>query len=127
MSYIFRHGTLVLADTLVNYWLDLFTGTTWEEFREAGANITGFRERMRHTARRVKKGDVLLCYLTGVMRWVGALEVVGPTSDTSPIWASDAFPVRFAVKPVVMLDPECGIQMKQFEGKLDFYRGPEHR
>jgi hypothetical protein len=26
-----------------------------------------------------------------------------------------------------MLDPECGIAMKQFEGKLDFYNGPEHR
>jgi hypothetical protein len=26
-----------------------------------------------------------------------------------------------------MLDPECGIPMRQFEGKLDFYGGPEHR
>jgi hypothetical protein len=111
----------------MNYWLDLFTGTTWDEFRNAGANISGFRERMRKRAKRIKPGDVLLCYLTGVMRWVGALEVVRPTSDASPIWASDAFPVRFAVKPLVMLDPECGVLMKQFEGKLDFYRGPEHR
>ena len=37
------------------------------------------------------------------------------------------FPVRFAVKPLVMLDPECGVPMERFEGKLDFYRGPEHR
>jgi hypothetical protein len=26
-----------------------------------------------------------------------------------------------------MLDPECGVLMDRFEGKLDFYRGPEHR
>jgi hypothetical protein len=26
------------------YWLDLFTGTTWEEFLEHGAKISGFRE-----------------------------------------------------------------------------------
>ena len=50
---------------------------TWEEFRNAGANISGFRERMRSNSRRVKPGDVFLCYLTGVMRWVGALEVIG--------------------------------------------------
>jgi len=25
------------------YWLDLFTGTTWEEFLEHGAKISGFR------------------------------------------------------------------------------------
>jgi hypothetical protein len=116
-----------LANEPTDYWLDLFTGTTWEEFRKAGANVSGFRERMRPRAKRIKRGDVMLCYLTGVMRWVGALEVVGPTSDTRSIWASDPFPVRFAVKPIVMLDPECGIEMKKFEGRLDFYRGPEHR
>jgi hypothetical protein len=46
----------------MNYWLDLFTGTTWDEFRKAGANISGFRERMRSNARRVKPGDVLLTF-----------------------------------------------------------------
>jgi hypothetical protein len=29
----------------MNYWLDLFTGTTWREYREAGAIISGFRGR----------------------------------------------------------------------------------
>jgi hypothetical protein len=28
-----------------NYWLDLFTGTTWEEFQSAGGEVSGFRER----------------------------------------------------------------------------------
>jgi hypothetical protein len=111
----------------LNYWLDLFTGTTWNEFRKAGANITGFRERMRPNARRVRPGDIFLCYVTGVMRWVGALEVAGVTNDVSPIWALDTFPVRFAVKPLVMLDPEYGVPMDRFEGRLDFFSGPEHR
>ena len=26
-----------------------------------------------------------------------------------------------------MLNPECGVPMQRFEGRLDFYRGPEHR
>jgi hypothetical protein len=109
------------------YWLDLFTGTTWDEFRKAGGNVSGFRERMRPNSKRIKPGDVFLCYVTGVMRWVGALEVIGPTKDDSPIWALDAFPVRFTVRPLVMLDPEVGVPMDRFEGKLDFYQGPEHR
>ena len=25
----------------MNYWLDLFTGTTWREFKEAGADVKG--------------------------------------------------------------------------------------
>lgn len=76
---------------------------------------------------RVQPGDVFLCYLTGVMRWVGALEVVGTTKDKSRIWASDSFPVRLAVKPLIMLEPECGVPMERLEGKLDFYLGPENR
>jgi hypothetical protein len=111
----------------MNYWLDLFTGTTWQEFRAAGANVAGFRERMRPNAKRIKPGDVSLCYLTGVMRWVGALEVVGPSDDQSPIWADDSFPVRLKVKPMVLLDPEHGVPMDRLEGKVDFFKGPEHR
>jgi len=61
----------------MTYWLDLFTGTTWDEFRQARATITGFRVSQRSGAKRVKPGDIFLCYLADVTRWVGALEVVG--------------------------------------------------
>ena len=27
-----------------NYWLDLFTPVTWQEFLDAGAKVSGFRE-----------------------------------------------------------------------------------
>lgn len=52
----------------MKYWLDLFTGTTWDEFRNAGAKVSGFRPRMRNTVAKIKSGDILLCYMTGVMR-----------------------------------------------------------
>jgi hypothetical protein len=112
---------------LPTYWLDLFTGTTWQEFQEAGARTSGFRQRMRGTFDHVKAGDVFLCYLTGVMRWVGALEVIGPSNDDRPIWKDDTFPVRFEVRPVVVLKPEHGVPMEQLEGKVAFYRGPRDR
>ncbi len=41
----------------MQYWLDLFTGTTWDEFRQAGANVSGFRHRMRKTVAKIKPGD----------------------------------------------------------------------
>ncbi len=111
----------------MNYWLDLFTGTTWEEFRKAGAKVSGFRARMRGFANKVKPRDILLCYLTGVMRWVGALEVIGPSQDRSRIWKDDEFPVRFEVRPLVLLDPEHGVPMDKLEGRVDFFAGPEHK
>jgi hypothetical protein len=107
------------------YWLDLFTGTTWEEFRKAGANVSGFRYRRRSMVERIKPGDIFLCYLTGVMRWVGALEVIGRSKDTSHIWKDDEFPVRLDVRPMIMLDPEKGLPMDQLKGKVSFFSGPK--
>ncbi len=111
----------------MNYWLDLFTGTTWREFREAGANVSGFRPRQVKTARKMQPGDIFLCYLTGVMRWVGALEIIGASDDAREIWKEQNFPVRFAVKPLVMLDPEHGVPMQELEGRVKFYTGAKDR
>ena len=110
----------------MTYWLDLFTGQTWQEFRDYGATVSGFRKRMRNAVNRIKPGDVLLCYLTGVMRWVGALEVDGPSRDKM-IWEFDQFPERLTVKPIVLLRPEQGVPMEQLEGKVDFYRSRADR
>jgi hypothetical protein len=107
----------------MHYWLDLFTGTTWEEFQQAGANVSGFRERNWSRARNVRPGDVFLCYLAGVKCWVGLLEVAGERyRDDTPIWREEVFPVRFPVKPLIMLKAENGVPMKQLEGRLSFYQ-----
>ena len=111
----------------MNYWLDLFTGTTWKEFRNAGSSVSGFSAKRRSVAQRVKKGDVLLCYLTGVMRWVGALEVGGLSTDTTRIWKDKEFPVRFNVKPLIMLEPEHGVPMEHLEGRVSFFAGAKDK
>ncbi len=41
--------------------------------------------------------------------------------DTSKIWAEEVFPIRFPVKPLVMLKAEYGVPMGEFKGKLSFY------
>lgn len=111
----------------MRYWIDLFTGTTWYEFQQAGSRITGFRKSTRKQASKVEPGDVFLCYLTGVKRWVGALEVIGPSDDESPIWKDEEFPVRFEVRPIVVLNPEHGIPMDELEGRVAFFQGPDDR
>lgn len=109
----------------MDYWFDAFTGRTWDEFRKAGASVSGFNKRFHKQVSRLKSGDVLLCYLTGVMRWVGALEVLGPSDDQKLIWSESGFPVRVAVKPLILLEAEHGVLMKQLEGRTSFFRGPE--
>jgi hypothetical protein len=106
----------------MTYWLNLFTGRTWEEFQKAGSNVSGFREHNWARAAKIKSGDVFLCYLVGVSRWVGLLEIQSARfRDESPIFAEEVFPVRFKVKPLVMLTPEHGVPMAAMKGKLSFY------
>jgi len=105
----------------VNYWLDLFTGKTWQEFLDSGAEVSGFRESRWTTVQKIEKGDYLLCYLTGISRFVGILEVVSkPFRDTKKIWADEEFPCRIKVKPIATLSPETGVPVRSFVGKLSF-------
>jgi predicted RNA-binding protein len=89
----------------MTYWLDLFTHETWQEFLAAGANVSGFRERQWRSAQKIKPGDILLCYLTGISRWIGLLEVIAAVyKDTAPIWSKNVFPVRVPVRLFSGLD-----------------------
>ena len=106
-----------------SYWLDLFTGTTWKEFMEAGANVSGFGERHWNTLQKVNVGDYLLCYLTGISRFIGALEVVSkPFRDSTPIWKDQELPCRVRVKVVVALTYETSVPVLELRDRLSFFR-----
>lgn len=107
-----------------NYWLDLFTGTTWEEFQKAGSSISGFRESRWKTAQKIAKGDYFLCYLTGVSRFIGILEVISDPfkKNERDIWQDDNFPVRFKVKPIVELSPETAVPVFDLRDKLSCFQ-----
>lgn len=105
-----------------NYWLDLFTGTTWSEFQAAGASVTGFRKSRWKTVQKIKRDDYLLCYLTGVSRFIGILEVIGkPFQDSTPIWKDEDFPARVKVKPIIELTPETAIPVHELKEDLSFF------
>jgi hypothetical protein len=104
------------------YWLDLFTGTTWEEFLRSGGTVSGFSEKRWTTLQKMKPGDYLLCYMTGISRWIGILEVTGkPYRDTTPIWKDAEFPSRVPVKILVALKPETGVPIFELRDKLSIF------
>jgi len=106
-----------------NYWLDLFTGATWDEFKDAGGKISGFRKSRWNTVQKIKPGDYLLCYLTGVSRFIGILEVVSePFQDDSPIWSDEDFPCRLKVNIIVELTPETAVPVHEFRDSLSFFQ-----
>lgn len=104
------------------YWLDLFTGSTWKEFLDAGGAVSGFRESRWKAVQKMQKGDYLLCYLTGVSRFIAVLEVKSaPFQDASPIWKDDAFPSRVRVAPVVVLTPETAVPVYDLKDQLSCF------
>ena len=110
-------------DVSRNYWLDLFTVKTWQEFLDAGAKVSGFREGRWRTVQRIKPGDYLLCYLTGVSRFIGVLEATAdPFKDTSPIWADEVFPARVQVKEIVSLAPETAVPILHLKDRLSIFQ-----
>ncbi len=106
------------------YWLDLFTGKTWQEFMEGGGEVSGFRETMRKSVERIKPGDYLLCYVIGLSRWIGVLEVTtGAFFDRKKvIWKDEDFPCRVRVKPVVTLTLDTAVPITEIRDKLTIFR-----
>lgn len=106
----------------------LFTGKTWEEFLAAGGTVAGFRESRWSTVQRMQRADVLLCYITGVSRWIGALEVTGnPYLDSTSMWKDEVFPARVPVKVLIELQPESSIPIRSLAGSLSYFqRGTPH-
>ena len=106
-----------------SYWLDLFTGSTWQEFLDAGGGVSGFRERRWRTVEHIKAGDYLLCYLTGISRWIGLFEVTStPFRDATPIWKDEDFPCRVWVKVLITLKPETAVPVLDLKDRLSIFR-----
>lgn len=106
-----------------NYWLDLFTASTWREFIEAGGKISGFRNRMRKMVQKIQPGDYLLCYLTGVSRFIGVLEVTSKAfENNAPIWKDEDFPMRLEVKIIFELTFETAIPVSNFKDSLSIFK-----
>jgi hypothetical protein len=54
------------VDGTNNFWLDLFTWETWNEFLKQRGKISGLPESRWSTVQKVACRDVFLCYLTGL-------------------------------------------------------------
>jgi hypothetical protein len=67
----------------VPHLLAVFSLETHAAFERSDRSVMGFNERHRKAASRVELGDVLLCYVTGVSKWCGALRVEGGARDRS--------------------------------------------
>lgn len=104
------------------YWIQVFTPATWLRFVDAGGTVTGFRQGRWNHIQTIKPGDRILCYLTGVSKWIGILDVTSePYLDTTRIWEEELFPCRIAVELVASLPLERGVPIRELK-ELSIFR-----
>jgi predicted RNA-binding protein len=105
------------------YWLILFSGSTWKEFIDAGGAVMGFKPHRKKSVLQLKPGDYLLCYVTGLSRFIGVLEVTSePFVDESRIWKDDIFPYRVKVAPVIALTLETAVPIRELKDELSIVK-----
>ena len=98
------------------YYVDLFSPGTYEAFSRSDRGVSGFRPRQENAASAVHVGDKLVCYMTKLSRWIGVLEVTSKWfRDSTPIFypEDDPFIVRFRVKPIVWLEKDKAIPIRE--------------
>jgi hypothetical protein len=107
----------------MQHWTHLYTWKTWGEFLESGGRITGFPERRWNTVQQIQSGDIILCYLIGLSRYVGLLEVTGePFIGYKPIWSERVYPARVEVRVRLELLPEYGVPVTALEHELSYFK-----
>ncbi|MBA3377170.1 MAG: EVE domain-containing protein [Actinobacteria bacterium] len=107
----------------MRYFINLFTAETWREIRtNANFEFTGHREAARNRSV-VQPGDILLCYVTKVSAFVGALRVTSEVYEVEEedprTWASDLYPVRFRVELVARVPLASGVSLDDIRRRTD--------
>ncbi len=100
----------------MEYYLDVFSPETYEAYSKSDRRITGFAPRYASRAKRVEPGDKFLCYITGLSRWAGMLEVKSKSfEDKTPRFyeKDDPYIVRFKVEPIIWLGKENAIPIRE--------------
>lgn len=113
----------------VTYYAVVFTESSWGLFKAAGGTTAAFPSGAWGRVAKLKSGDVLLCYMTDVMQWVGLLQVTGdPYIGTEPpIWGVGVFPARVQVRVAEELPAGSAVSAKQLVRQIPRLRAAEEK
>ncbi len=90
--------------------------------------MIGLKERNRNRALEIEPGDVIVLYLTKVMRFAGAIRVTGDLyEDREKIWPGkpgkvDPYPWRFETEPVVVVEEPDWVPAEELATTLEHVR-----
>jgi predicted RNA-binding protein len=95
---------------------------------EHGFRVIGLKERNRNRALEMEPGDLIVLYLTKVMRFAGAIRVTGELyEDRQKLWPGkpgnpDQYPWRFETEPVVVVEEPDWVPAEELATTLEHVR-----
>lgn len=114
---------------MARYFLNLFSPETWNAFKAGNSDTTGFSMSRETRAKYLVPGDRFICYLTKESKFVGVLEIVSSSFiEAKDIgWGEGSYPVRFRVKPLVILESGTEVPVKDLLPRLLEYQALTHK
>jgi hypothetical protein len=105
-----------------NYWFVRFSGHGWKRFEETGSTEYRFCVRNMEQALQIQVDDYLLCYLTGLSRFIGVLRVVTAVSEECFTQCGDgATHCAVEIKPLIVMAPETALPVSELKSQLDCF------
>ncbi|MFN8638788.1 MAG: EVE domain-containing protein [Dehalococcoidia bacterium] len=115
-------------------WIVVGSPDNFELLRERNFDLCAFKSSREKQSSEMQPGDRIVHYLTGDVRFGGIVEVTGAMfQDTADLGlrskgtVGEEYPYRIPTKPVVILDPEDYIDVREITDQLDKTRklGPK--
>ena len=92
---------------------------------ERGFGVIGLKERNRNRALEIEPGDLIVLYLTKVMRFAGVIRVTGELhEDRERVWPGkpgnpDPYPWRFETESVVVVEESDWVPAEDLRTQLE--------
>ena len=100
----------------------------WEKTAERGWTLLGLKSTKPGQAGKLKPGDKVVAYATGIKKLIGAVEVTSePFVDHTPIWGSakkpgEDYPNRVETKPMITLEADEYLDAFDLARHLEYAR-----
>lgn len=106
-----------------NYWFVRFSGDGWRRFERDGSTAYRFGIRSPAPVTQIQAEDYLLCYLTGLSRFIGVLRVVAAPDANQFVEREDGVtPCTVAVKPLIIMEPETALPVSELNSQLACFK-----
>jgi predicted RNA-binding protein len=109
-------------------WIVVGSAENYEIARERGFDMFGFKDSRRREASSMQKGDKLIFYLIGIMKFGGIANVESEVfEDHTPVFKTEKkpgedYPFRVRTTPDRVLDREQWLDVKEYAPRLDMTR-----